>query len=202
MWSEKTFNVSHSAETLISTYISNPSQATGTTMPYPSVKDKPVRTMQVDLIAYDKIKKSLTSFEIKRGNGMHDSKAKASMLKNLLTQQTLLKSYGKSKGYKSIKDVDSKVIFYYGKCSLDPEYSLTSDDLDEYFGFEVVGFVEEVTSLFREKIEHTILELVDPETNAFKGQILKILETSMKDNTDKEDAENKPWFQNIFGRKS
>jgi hypothetical protein len=198
VWSEQAFKVSQSAETLISTYLSDPSKASSTTMPYPNSKDHFARSMQVDMILYNKTKKSLTSFEIKRGNGLHDSKSKASMLKNLLTQQTLLKSYGKSKGIKEISTVDSKVIFYYGKCSLEQKYSLTSDNLDEYIDFEVTKFVEEVTSMFREKIVKIVEELIDPEKSILKGEIIQILEQGFEKQDEKGNLGKEPWWKKVF----
>jgi hypothetical protein len=193
-WSEKAFNVSNSAETLISTYLSNPSQASVTNIPYPISEADVARRMQVDLVVYDKKNKSLISYEIKRGNGLHDSKAKASMLKNLLTQQTLLKSYGSAKGYKEIKFVDSKIIFYYGKCSLEKKYSLTAENLDEHFNFPVVDFVEDVNSIFREKIVTIVDRLVDPEASVLKKQIFSLIEQGIKKQGDEKD----PWYKRVF----
>jgi hypothetical protein len=197
-WSEPKFSVSKSAETLISTYGSDPSKASSTSMPYPNCDADIARAMQVDLIVYDKTNKSLVSYEIKRGNGMHDSKSKASMLKNLLTQQILLKSYGKTKGFDEVQTVDSKVIFYYGKCSLDAQYSITSEDLDTHFNFEVKIFVEEITELFRSKIVKIVNDLVGSEANQLKNQLSEMIEQGFNEHAKKSGQTKDSWFRKIF----
>ena len=197
IWTEPEFNVSAPAEALISSYLSNPELAKNSDIPYQKSNDNRVRSMQIDLIAYDKSKESIISYEIKRGNGMHDSKSKASMLKNLVCQQTLLKSYGEQKGFK-ISNADSKVIFYYGKCSLSKEYSLTKADLDAHFDFSLVEFVEEVTELFRQKIIKIVEELADPDASELKQQISSIISSQLEKHGKEKNNSQTSWIKSIF----
>lgn len=46
------------------------------------------------------------------------------MLRDALCVQVLLKSYGKQRGL-DVKDVFSRIIFYYGKCSIPKPFSIT-----------------------------------------------------------------------------
>lgn len=196
VWTESEFHVSSSAEVFIASALKNSKIAKVTDIAYQS-KDDSVRSMQVDLISYNKSEKSLISYEIKRGNGLHDSKTQAAMKKNLFCQQTLLKSYGEFKGYKVAK-VDSKVIFYYGKCSLPEEHSLTKLDLDSHFDFPLVEFVEEVTDIYRQKVIKIVEGLVDPEKADLRTQIGSIL-TEQLEKKDKEVTDHQTgWIRKIF----
>ncbi|MDB9860875.1 hypothetical protein OAC60_02490 [Amylibacter sp.] len=199
IWTEPEFNVSSSAEALVSSYLSNPELAKKTDIPYQQSNSSRVRSMQIDLIAYDKTKKSLISYEIKRGNGMHDSKSKAAMLKNLVCQQTLLKSYGEQKGFK-VSKADSKAIFYYGKCSLPKEYSLVKEDLDSHFDFSLVEFVEEVTELYRQKVIRIVEELIDPEASGLREQIASILSSQLEKQGKEKNTPKDSWLKSIFIR--
>ena len=44
------------------------------------------------------------------------------------------------------------IIFYYGQCSIGKPFSLTKDELDQHFEFEVAKYVEEVNELFRRRL--------------------------------------------------
>ena len=90
------------------------------------------------------------------------------MRRDLMIQQTLLKSYGEQKGY-DVATVDSKMIFYYGQCSLPKPHSLTGDELDDHFGFKVLEFVEAANKIFSDKIKQSFSELVDFEDSAQGG---------------------------------
>ncbi len=161
VWDDQKFGVTASAESLVSTFIDRESDALDSDLPYLVEAKDQVRTIQVDCIVYDKTERSLVTYEIKRGNGLHDSGKRRSMKRDLLIQQTLLKSYGTKRGL-DVKKVDSKVIFYYGQCSLPPPFSLTSKELDLEFGFELQRYVEIANSMLATSLEMEIEKLINP----------------------------------------
>jgi hypothetical protein len=55
------------------------------------------RTLQVDVLVFDRNTGSLKAYEVKRGTGLHDSGKRRSMLRDVLCVQVLLKSYGKQR---------------------------------------------------------------------------------------------------------
>ena len=55
---------------------------------------KSVRTLQVDMIAFDNADQSIRAYEIKRGNGQFDAGKIRSITRDLKCIQVLLKSYG------------------------------------------------------------------------------------------------------------
>ena len=161
VWDDQKFGVTASAESLVSTFIDRESDALDSDLPYLVESKDQVRTIQVDCVVYDKTEKSLVTYEIKRGNGLHDSGKKRSMKRDLLIQQTLLKSYGTKRGL-DVKKVDSKIVFYYGQCSLPPPFSLTGKDLDEEFGFELQRYVEIANAMLATSLKMEIEKLINP----------------------------------------
>jgi len=155
------FGVTASAESLVSTFIDREGDALDSDLPYLVEAKDQVRTIQFDCIVYVKSEKTLVTYEIKRGNGLHDSGKRRSMKRDLLIQQTLLKSYGTKRGL-DVKKVDSKIIFYYGQCSLPPPFSLTGKDLDLEFGFELQRYVEIANSMLATSLEIEIEKLINP----------------------------------------
>lgn len=168
VWEEKAFSVSSSAEQLVGTFFDHEDHAVLSNLPYLSDPKDSIRTIQIDLMVYNKANKNLISYEVKRGNGTHDAGKKRNMRRDLMIQQTLLKSYGEQKGY-DVATVDSKMIFYYGQCSLPKPHSLTGDELDDHFGFKVLEFVEAANKIFSDKIKQSFSELVDFEDSAQGG---------------------------------
>ena len=161
VWDDQKFGVTASAESLVSTFIDREGDALDSDLPYLVEAKDQVRTIQVDCIVYVKSEKNLATYEIKRGNGLHDSGKRRSMKRDLLIQQTLLKSYGTKRGL-DVKKVDSKIIFYYGQCSLPPPFSLTGKDLDLEFGFELQRYVEIANSMLATSLEIEIEKLINP----------------------------------------
>jgi len=109
------------------------------------------RTVQIDLIVYDKINHTLRAYEVKRGNGSFDAGKKRSIMRDLLSTQVLLKSYGEQLGHE-IGLAEAKIIFYYGLRSIPEPYSLIGDELDEHFGFDLVAAIELVNEYFKERL--------------------------------------------------
>jgi hypothetical protein len=147
VWHDPVFHVSTSADHMVDTIILTPDAAFSTEMPYGAGH----RTLQVDLIVFDKKNEHVTSYEIKRGNGLHDAGKKRSILRDLLCQQVLLKSYAASKGY-TAKTARVHIIFYYGQCSIKKPFSLIDTELDKHFNWPVLEAVEKVNRAFRKRL--------------------------------------------------
>lgn len=161
VWEDSKFGVSASAENLVSTFIDREGDALDTDLPYLEKPEDHVRTIQVDLLVYNKSNKSLTSYEIKRGNGTHDAGKKRSMKRDLLIQQTLLKSYGTKQKF-DVTKVDSRIIFYYGQCSLPKPFSLTGDEIDSEFQWSIRDFVEDANRMLAARLSLEIDKLLAP----------------------------------------
>jgi hypothetical protein len=111
--------------------------------------------LQIDCIVYNKKKKSISSYEIKRGNGSFDAGKKRSIRNDLLSTNFLLKSYGVSKKLE-VKKSYSYIICYYGLRALPEPYSLIKEDLDSHFGASIVKDVEQVNSYFKDSLHNMI----------------------------------------------
>jgi hypothetical protein len=147
VWEDRQFFVPEIADHIVSSKINDPEQLIGTAVNY---EDGP-RALQVDCLCYNTSDKTLNSYEIKRGNGLHDSGKRRSILRDLLCTQVLLKSYGTLRGL-DVSEARSYIIFYYGERSIRASFSLTKVDLDDHFGRPVVDSVEAVNELFRQKL--------------------------------------------------
>lgn len=147
VWSESAFLVSPGADQFIGTLLKNPVGAIGSNINY----GEGGRTLQTDLVVYDINKKTISSYEIKRGSGYHDSGKKRSILRDTLCTQVLLQSYGKTYDL-DVRAAYAHVIFYYGMCSIKKPFSLTGDELDEHFDFSVKQEVEAVNAYFEQKL--------------------------------------------------
>ena len=116
----------------------------------------PARTLQIDCIVYNKKKRSISSYEIKRGNGNFDAGKKRSIRNDLLATNFLLKNYGISKGL-HVKKSYSYIICYYGLRALPHPFSLIKEELDSHFGTSIVKEVEQVNEYFKNSL-HSIIE--------------------------------------------
>lgn len=153
VWDDPLFQVSTTADRMVDTIITDPTAAFSTEMPY----GKGHRTLQVDMIVFNKKTKRITSYEVKRGNGLHDAGKKRSILRDLLCQQVLLKSYAASKGFKA-KSARVHIIFYYGQCSIKKPFSLINDELDEHFSWPILAAVETVNRAFKKRLTKMLNE--------------------------------------------
>jgi len=147
VWEDRKFQVTNTADHIVDTAIVNPHTILDTETGY----QQGHRTLQVDAIVYDKNTNIIRAYEIKRGSGLHDSGKRRSILRDLLCVQVLLKSYAREKGFAPVV-AHSHIIFYYGKCSIQKPFSLTSDELDDHFHWPVKAPVETVNDLFRERL--------------------------------------------------
>lgn len=147
VWEDREFQVPSTADHIVDSAIGQPEHIFGSETGYRPGN----RTLQVDAIVYDKKTKVIRGYEIKRGSGLHDAGKRRSILRDLLCMQVLLKSYGQTRGLE-VSDARAHIIFYYGQCSIKKPFSLTRDELDEHFGCDVVGPVEDVNAYFKERL--------------------------------------------------
>ena len=146
-WDDRTFQVTSTADHIVDSAIGRPEDVFGSETAY---RDGP-RTLQVDAIVYEAKSRRIRAYEVKRGSGLHDAGKRRSILRDLLCLQILLRSYGQSRGLE-VADASSHIIFYYGQCSIRKPFSLTRDELDGHFGWPVLGPVEQVNALFKERL--------------------------------------------------
>jgi len=150
VWSDPAFAISAAAEGLVQN--SPRADCFKSQLPYGDT----ARTVQVDIVVYDTLNRSLRAYEVKRGNGAHDAGKVRSIMRDLICTHVLLKSYGVGRGHE-VDHSEAKIIYYYGVRSIPPPISLVRDDLDEHFDYSVVEAVEQVNAYFRDRL-HALLE--------------------------------------------
>ena len=143
VWGEDVFRVSSAANILSG----NKDDCFGAALNY----GEAARNLQIDLIVYDKTKRTLRAYEVKRGNGNFDSGKKRSIMRDLLCAHVLLKSYGVSRGL-DVSEAAARIIFYYGLRSIPQPLGLVGKELDEHFGFDLVSGVELVNEYFQKRL--------------------------------------------------
>lgn len=152
VWAEPQFRVSQAADLLAG----SDGSASGASLPYDDKKY--TRTLQVDLLVYNRDTGRLGAYESKRGFGYHDSGKKRSMLRDLRCLQMLLRSYGEMRGL-NVNVAEERTIFYYGQCSVSPPWALTRDHLDEHFGASIIDRIERVNDYFRESLDDLLAKV-------------------------------------------
>jgi len=145
VWRDDLFPISQSADQMVKAALKD----RGLLMNVNLQQAPPIRTLQVDALVFNKTTKELNAYEIKRGNGLHDAGKIRSMIDDTMCTQVLLKSYGQSRGFDP-SSVNSRIIFYYGKCSVGSPWAIKGSELDSHFGFPVYSLVEEVNNYYRE----------------------------------------------------
>jgi len=147
-WEDRAFAVSTAADSIANNFMNDPEKSITSQVPY---EDPGTRTLQIDLAAYDRETKVFKLYEVKRGSGLHDAGKRRQILRDLLCMELLAKSYAESKGFE-VESSRAHIIFYYGKCSIKEPFALTSNDLNEHFGFSVKEDVEAANALFKKRL--------------------------------------------------
>ena len=147
VWRDDNFQVPEVVDHIVNGSLAGPTKLIGTDHPYSDGK----RTLQVDVLVFNKNTGSLKAYEVKRGTASHDSGKRRQMLRDVLCVQVLLKSYGKERGL-DVKEAFSHVIFVYGQRSIAKPFAITGSELDEHFGWPVQEAVEEVSSYFKARL--------------------------------------------------
>lgn len=109
------------------------------------------RKIPLDMVVYDKEKRTLRSYNIKRGNGSYDSGKRRTIMRDLVRTNMLLKGYGQSLGF-DIQSASALIIFYYGLKSIPEPFSISGKELDDHFEFKTFEAVETVNEYFRERL--------------------------------------------------
>jgi hypothetical protein len=151
VWQEDTFRVSRAADALVGSQSEDACRQSS--LPY----GDSVRTIQVDMVAFDSADQTIRAYEVKRGNGQFDAGKIRSIKRDLLCVQVLLKSYGVELAKLKPVAAESRIIFYFGVRSIPRPWSLVREELDDHFGFPVVERIEEANEYFRTKL-HQLLE--------------------------------------------
>jgi hypothetical protein len=150
VWAESNFKVPDAADRLAG----DDATALGNALRYSGLGE---RTLQIDLLVFDRNTGRLGSYECKRGFGYHDSGKKRSMLRDLRCLQMLLSSYGRERGL-PINESEARMIFYFGQCSIGKPWSLTREELDVHFGVPITERVEAVNAYFAEKLNELLAD--------------------------------------------
>lgn len=156
VWSEPKFEVSHLVD---SAFVGGNEEALRqTTMPYATGEKN--RTVQVDLIVFDKKTSVISAYEIKRGNSASfSSYANRQNSNDLLAVQMLLQSYAAQTKEIFAAKAESFFISYYGaELQKDRGPTLKRDDLDKHFGFGITRMIDAATDEFR----HRLQMILDP----------------------------------------
>jgi hypothetical protein len=149
VWNDDVFRVSRAADALVSSQ--SEAESRHSSLPY----GESIRTIQIDMIAFDEADRTIRAYEVKRGNGRFDAGKIRSIKRDLLCTQVLLKSYGDVAKCPA-EAAEARIIFYYGLRSIPKPWSLDRDELDEHFGYPVVPKIEQANEYFRIRL-HELL---------------------------------------------
>lgn len=153
VWTEPTLPISQAAESLATSYMSSPTSALSAGIQHEIAGH---RTLQIDMFVYDTVQKTISAYEVKRGAGAHDAGKRRSMLRDLLCTQVVLRSYAEKILNLEVRSAHSYVIIYCGAESLGKPFTLTREDLNDHFGCDIVGQIEEVNAYYRSCIENLL----------------------------------------------
>lgn len=149
VWQENVFRVSRAADALVKAQDEEACRQSA--LPY----GESLRTIQVDMIAFDNADNTIRAYEVKRGNGQFDAGKIRSIKQDLLCTQVLLKSYGECANLAPVA-AEAKIIFYFGVRSIPRPWSLVREELDGHFGYPVTEKVEQANNYFRTKLYELI----------------------------------------------
>jgi hypothetical protein len=161
VWSEPKFSVSRAADDATAQSVQ---RCLATSMPYP-ITDAG-RSLQLDVLAFDRNRNFLGSYEIKRGNGPNDSGKQRQIRRDLLATHVLLKSYGVSRQI-PVEHARAYVVFYYGRGSLGKDaaqLTLTGRQLDDHFRWSVRADIEAANNYYRDRLT-ALLEGAEHDTD-------------------------------------
>jgi hypothetical protein len=151
VWQQDAFRVSRAADALVGSQSEEACRQSA--LPY----GDSVRTIQVDMVAFDSADQTIRAYEVKRGHGQFDAGKIRSIKRDLMCIQVLLKSYGEELAKLNPVAAEARIIFYYGRRSIPRPWSLVREELDEHFGFPVVARIEEANAYFQAKL-YALLE--------------------------------------------
>jgi hypothetical protein len=151
VWTEDEFKLSH--ESLQRARISERTEPLlAMELPYGDRE----RAIRIDIIVYDEERGSLSSYNVKRGNGSYDGGKRRLIQEDLVRTHMLLGDYGKTRGLAPTRS-QAYIIFYYGLLSIPAPLAIPGKDLDAHFNFPVVEAIERVNAYFVERL-HALVE--------------------------------------------
>lgn len=150
VWRVDRFGVHQQAQTTVVAALNDLDSLNNTHLPY--VGDGAgEKQIQLDAVVFDRDTEVVSTYEIKRGNGSHDSGKKESIKKNALLAKILLKSHCEEKGFVA-RTSKAHVIFYYGIRSIPSPMGIIGEEMDEHFEMPIWEHIEEVNSYFRSSL--------------------------------------------------
>ena len=161
VWNESKFKISRHAMDMSSNQDNK--DLLETECPYGQavlIKRRP-KTRQIDLITYNEERKTICSYEIKRGGGHHDSEKQEKILENLFAVRLLLKSYGIKKGLE-VEKARSYIISHMNQELFSPDYrffQIDGKEINEHFKADVMNSLEEGYSYFTSEFKKKFNEL-------------------------------------------
>lgn len=149
VWTEPRFAVSLAADALVNSQSEEACRRSA--LPY----GETYRHIQID-VGVD-TDRDIGAYELKRANGLHDAGKIRSMRRDLACTRLLLQSYGEHKRGFTAQYSNARIIFYYGKRSIPPPYSLIGAELDDHFGFAIICRIEAANTYYKDRL-HELLE--------------------------------------------
>jgi hypothetical protein len=147
IWRKTYFNIPEAADHVVQSQSAD--ECSAISLPYVGTG----RKLQIDLLAYSYSRRRLGAYEIKRAHSPHDAGKMRSLRRDVFATQIVIQSFGKSGLHLPIDEAIARGIFYYGRRSLPPAWSLIGAQLDEHFGFGVRTIVEDCTNYYRARLE-------------------------------------------------
>ncbi len=104
-----------------------------------------------DLLVYCPRRKRATLIEVKRGNGLTELRKIKPITLALKAGSLQLRGHFKAMGL-TARQVDARLIDYYGRSGFDDEVRITGDEVDRYFGAPIRTLVERVLAEMRKRV--------------------------------------------------
>jgi hypothetical protein len=123
---------------------------------------KTTRMVPLDLIVVDTESGWAGVYDVKRGNGMTESRKRGPIELDLRAARLVLASFLAKCGYDGIRTVTSAVIDFYGASGFSKDMKLTKDELDEHFGVPVVDTVDAMTAELQRALHAEMRNLLMP----------------------------------------
>tara|TARA_X000000950_G_C13824580_1_gene623439 strand:+ start:437 stop:1366 length:930 start_codon:yes stop_codon:yes gene_type:complete len=156
VWEDKEFPISQRALTISADQNNqNKNDVLEVLLPYPG--NDATQKIQIDMMIYNPEDKSLSSFEIKRGWGVHDRQKKQKIVSDLLNTHMHLKSYGIAKHKLDVKKTNTFVLSVLGKELMPPKWRNFSingmKELDNYLHTNISDDVQNSLNYFISSLE-------------------------------------------------
>lgn len=119
------------------------------------------RSVMMDIIAIDRVKRWAGVYDVKRGNGETTWKTRKPIENDLRATRLVLQSHLKKLGH-DIDHVDSAVIDYYGSSGFPRNIKINGDELDRHFGVPVAANIDGMTAAIYDEVHAGLLQILEP----------------------------------------